>query len=317
MRIVFMGTPDFAVPTLDAIVAAGHEVLAVVAQPDSVAGRGLKVNRPATVLRALELGLPVRQPRAINSGPFRDWFTTEAFDVAVVVAYGRILKPWHLAAPRYGCLNVHASLLPRWRGAAPIHHAILAGDARTGVCTMKMAEGLDTGDVLLCEETPIGPDETVGELWDRLALMGADLLVQTLDRLAELTPRPQDEALATLAPPLTRADGRVDWSRPAGRVHDHIRGLSPWPGAWTEHRGQPFKLWRSRPVEGEGPAGTVLRADDRLVVACGEGAVELLEAQAAGGRRQSGRELCNGRKVALGERLGAEGSGPATASGGE
>ncbi len=303
MRIVFMGTPDFAVPSLDALVAAGHEVLAVVAQPDAASGRGLKINRPATALRAEELGLPVRQPRAINSGPFRDWFTSEPFDLAVVVAYGRILKPWHLAAPRLGCLNVHASLLPRWRGAAPVHHAILAGDTRTGVCTMQMAEGLDTGDILLCAETPIGPEECVGELWERLAHLGAELLVQTLDQLPQLRPRPQDEAQATLAPPLARADCAVDWSQPAGRVHDRIRGLSPWPGAWTLHRGQPFKLWRSRIVEAAGPPGQVLQADERLVVACGQGAVELLEAQAAGGRRMSGRELCNGRKVAVGDLL--------------
>lgn len=303
MRIVFMGTPDFAVPSLDALVAAGHEVIAVVAQPDSVAGRGLKVNRPATALRADELGLPVRQPRAINSGPFRDWFTSQPFDLAVVVAYGRILKPWHLAAPRLGCVNVHASLLPRWRGAAPVHHAILAGDTRTGVCTMQMAEGLDTGDILLCAETAIGPQECVGELWDRLAILGGEVLVQTLARWPERRPQPQDEAQATLAPPIARADCAVDWSLPARCVHDRIRGLSPWPGAWTMHRGQPFKLWRSRIVEGAGEPGVVLRADDHLHVACGEGAVELVEAQVAGGRRMSGKELCNGRKIAAGDHL--------------
>ncbi|RME23528.1 MAG: methionyl-tRNA formyltransferase, partial [Deltaproteobacteria bacterium] len=242
LRIVFMGTPDFAVPSLDALVAAGHDVIAVVAQPDRPKGRGRKPVSPPTIVRARQLGIETRQPRAINRGPFREWFTRTPFDVAVVVAYGRILKPWHLNAPARGCINVHASLLPEYRGAAPIHHAILDGRDRTGVCTMQMDEGLDTGDILLCRETPIGPDETTAELWDRLAHMGAALLVETLDRLDEIEPRPQDHGRATLAPPLTRADGRVDWTWPADRVHNRIRGMNSWPGAWTRFRGADFKL---------------------------------------------------------------------------
>lgn len=305
MRIVFMGTPDFAVPTLDAVVAAGHEVLAVVAQPDRPKGRGKQLHSPDTIVRARELGLPTRQPRAINQGPFRQWFCEEAdFDVAVVVAYGRILKPWHLAAPRRGCINVHASLLPRWRGAAPVHRAVMAGDAVTGVCTMQMAEGLDTGDVLLCERANIGPDETTGALWERLAHRGAALLVETLERLDTLTPTPQDDARATLAPPLTKEDGRIDWSWSAHRVHDRVRGTNPFPGAWTPFRGDTLKLWRTRLVDGSGPAGTVLEAGPRWVVACGTGAVEVVEGQLPGKQRQPARDLLNGARIQAGEILG-------------
>ncbi len=308
MRIVFMGTPDFAVPTLDAIVAAGHQVLAVVAQPDRPKGRGKKLASPDTIVRARQLGLPTRQPKAINRGPFRDWLTSTDFDVAVVVAYGRILRPWHLEAPRKGCINVHASLLPRYRGAAPIHWAVVNGDARTGVCTMRMDEGLDTGDVLLCRDTPIGPDETTAQLWDRLAHMGAELLVETLDRLDDIQPTPQDHDAATLAPLVQKEDGRVDWSWPARRVHDRIRGMNSWPGAHTTFRGDSFKLWQSAVIDpGDGAAaepGTVIEAGPRLVVACGQGAVELTEAQLPGKRRQSGADLVNGARIQVGERLG-------------
>lgn len=305
MRIVFMGTPDFAVPSLDALVAAGHELLAVVAQPDRPSGRGQKLQSPPTIQRARELGLPTRQPKAIHSGPFRDWFASTGADVAVVVAYGRILKPWHLQAPRLGCINVHASLLPRYRGAAPVHWAVLNGDQETGVCTMRMAEGLDTGDILLCRETPIGPEETTAELWDRLARLGAELLVETLDGIDHIVPRPQDHALATLAPPLQKEDGRIDWTQSARRVHDRIRGLNSFPGAFTTLRGEGFKLWRSRVVEGQGPPGTLLEVGPRLVVACGEGAVELLEAQLPGRKRQEVRELLNGARLELRTVLGA------------
>lgn len=299
-----MGTPDFAVPTLDALVAAGHEVLCVVAQPDRPKGRGKQLQSPDTIVRARELGLPTRQPKAIHQGPFRDWFTTLDFDVAVVVAYGRILKPWHLQAPRLGCVNVHASLLPLYRGAAPIHHAVIDGQATTGVCTMQMGEGLDEGDVLLCEQTGIGPDETTGELWARLAHMGAGLLVRTLEGLSTITPVPQDHAAATFAPPLSREDGRVDWAAPARRVHDRVRGCNPAPGAWTPFRGDALKLWRTRPCEGTGASGQVLEAGPRLVVACGQGAVEVLEAQLPGGKRVGGGDLARGARVAVGDRLG-------------
>lgn len=304
MRVVFMGTPDFAVPSLDAIVAAGHQVIAVVAQPDRPKGRGKKMVSPDTILRAHELGLPTRQPRAINRGPFREWFTTTDFDVAVVIAYGRILKPWHLSAPRFGCVNLHASLLPAYRGAAPIHWAVINGDARTGVCTMLMDEGLDTGDVLLRAETRIDADETTAALWLRLSHLGAELLVRTLAQLDEIVPQPQGDQGVSLAPPLSKADGQVDWSWPALQVHDRVRGMNSWPGAWTRFRGGTFKLWRTRVVEGAGPAGQVIEAASRLVIACGEGAVELVEAQLPGKRRQSGRDLVNGARVTVGEILG-------------
>ena len=308
MRIVFMGTPDFAVPTLDALVAAGHEVLCVVAQPDRPKGRGKQLQSPDTIVRARELGLPTRQPKAINQGPFRDWFTTLDFDVAVVVAYGRILKPWHLQAPRRGCVNVHASLLPSYRGAAPVHRAVIDGQATTGVCTMLMGEGLDEGDVLLCEQTDIGPDETTGELWARLSHMGARLLVQTLEGLSTMRPVPQDHAAATFAPPLSREDGRLDWSASARAVHDRVRGCNPAPGAWTPFRGDALKLWRTRPGEGSGAPGEVLEVAPRLVVACGQGAVEVLEAQLPGGKRLPGGDLARGARLAVGERLGGLGS---------
>ncbi|MCB9779694.1 MAG: methionyl-tRNA formyltransferase [Alphaproteobacteria bacterium] len=307
MRVVFMGTPDFAVPTLDAIVAAGHEVLAVVAQPDRPKGRGKQLVSPPTIERARALGLPTRQPRAIHQGPFREWFTTTEIDVAVVVAYGRILKSWHLQAPRFGCINVHASLLPKYRGAAPIHWAVVHGETRTGVCTMLMDEGLDTGDVLLRRETAIGPDETTAELWDRLATMGAALLVQTLDQVKEIVPQPQDHAGATLAPLIDKEDGRVDWTVPARRVHDLVRGMNSFPGAFSTFRGDRLKLWTTRVVqEGgvHGPPGTTIEAGPRWVVACGEGSVELTEAQLPGKRRQEARDLLNGGRIEPGELLG-------------
>ncbi|NOY27430.1 MAG: methionyl-tRNA formyltransferase [Oligoflexia bacterium] len=312
MRVVFMGTPDFAVPSLDALVDAGHQVLAVVAQPDRPKGRGKKLVSPDTIVRARQIGLPTRQPRAINRGPFRDWFTSAEFDVAVVVAYGRILKPWHLAAPRLGCINVHASLLPAWRGAAPIHWAVVNGDARTGVCTMKMDSGLDTGDVLLRTQTDIGRDETTGQLWRRLSQDGAALLIRTLADLHQIVPQAQDHSAATLAPLLTKADGLVDWSWPAQRVHDRVRGMNSWPGAWTTFRGDTFKLWATRllptkdAVDGALP-GQVQESGRRLVVRCGSGSVEILEAQFPGKRRQPGAALVNGARIAVGQMMGGAG----------
>ena len=266
MKVVFLGTPDFAVPTLDALVEAGHEVLAVVAQPDRPKGRGHRLVSPPTVARARELGLPVRQPRAVRRGPFPEWFEALGAEVAVVVAYGRILTPRLLAAPTRGCINVHASLLPRYRGAAPIQWAVIRGERETGVCTMQMDEGLDTGPVLLERRTAIGPDETAGELAGRLSAMGAELLVETLARLDALEPRAQDEALATHAPLLRKSDGVLDWAAPARAVHDRVRGTNPWPGGQTRFRGAPLKVWRTRLVEGaagEVAPGTVVEARRR------------------------------------------------------
>ncbi len=312
MRIAFFGTPAFAVPTLDALVAAGHAVVAVVAQPDRPQGRGQQLQSPPTVVRARALGIDVHQPTKLRSGSFPEVLEALELDVAVVVAYGRILPPRLLTAPRHGCVNVHASVLPRWRGAAPIQWAVLAGDATTGVCTMQMAEGLDTGDVLLCVETPIGPEETSGALHDRLAVVGADLAVRTLATLSDLRPSPQPDEGVTYARMLTKEDGRVDWSRTAREVDAQVRGVTPWPGAFTLFRGETLKVLRAVPhgAEGAGPLrnaspGTLAQAPTGApLVACGDGVLELVEVQLPGRRAVRGVDFVNGARVAPGERLG-------------
>jgi methionyl-tRNA formyltransferase len=304
MRVVFMGTPDFAVPTLEALAASDHELICVVAQPDRAKGRGKKLKSPDTIVRARELGIEVRQPRAIKKGPFPEWLESVGADVAVVVAYGRILTERLLEAPRLGCINVHASLLPRYRGAAPIHWAVMNGETETGVATMQMDVGLDTGDVLLESRTPIGPEETAGDLWERLSAMGAELLIETLDRLESIEPRPQDHSQASHAPLMDKEVGRIDWSWSAEKVHNRVRGACPWPGAHTLFRTEPFKIRSSRIVDGRGQPGEIIDASKRLVVACGTGAVELLQAQLPGRRAQSGSDLINGARIQPGEQLG-------------
>ncbi|GLO73112.1 methionyl-tRNA formyltransferase [Phaeobacter italicus] len=301
MRIVFMGTPDFSVPVLDALVADGHEIAAVYCQPPRPAGRGKK-DRPTPVhARATELGLEVRHPVSLKGADQQAEFAALAADVAVVVAYGLILPQAVLDAPHHGCLNIHASLLPRWRGAAPIHRAIMAGDAETGVCIMQMEAGLDTGPVLMREATAIGSEETTAQLHDRLSDMGAALIVQALRRLPELTADLQPEEGVTYAHKIDKAEARVDWTRPAAEVDRQIRGLSPFPGAWCEIDGQRVKLLGSRLTEGAGPAGVVL--DDSLRVACGDGAVELLRLQRAGKGAQDREIFLNGFPVGAGTQL--------------
>lgn len=301
MRVVFFGTPAFAVPTLQALLGAGHEVLGVVAQPDRPSGRGQQLSSPPTVEAARAAGLPVFQPTKLKSGEFPEQFAALAPDVAVVVAYGRILPPALLAVPRRGCINIHASLLPRWRGAAPIQWAVIEGDAETGVCTMQMAEGLDTGDLLLVERTPIGPDETAAALFERLAPIGAALLVRTLAELDQIVPARQPEAGVTYASMLTRELGVIDWNLPAATLHNRVRGLFPWPGTSFVYAGQTVKLLSTRLVEGAGPAGSVL-SDAR--VACGQGALELLQVQTPGKRAVSGAEFLRGARLQPGDRLG-------------
>ncbi|WP_170439868.1 methionyl-tRNA formyltransferase [Ruegeria arenilitoris] len=304
MRVIFMGTPEFSVPVLDALVQAGHEIAAVYCQPPRPAGRGKK-DRPTPVHACAEaLGLPVRHPTSLKSPEEQAAFAALKADVAVVVAYGLILPQPILDAPRHGCLNIHASLLPRWRGAAPIHRAIMAGDAETGVCIMQMEAGLDTGPVLLRQATPIGPEETTAQLHDRLSAMGADLIVQALDRLPELTPEPQPEVGVTYAAKIDKAEARVDWSRPAVEVDRQIRGLSPFPGAWTQIEGERVKLLASRLSDGQGMPGEVL--DDALRVACGTGAVELLRLQRAGKAAQDRETFLRGWPIPAGTRLGSE-----------
>ncbi|WP_170583154.1 methionyl-tRNA formyltransferase [Ruegeria arenilitoris] len=304
MRVIFMGTPEFSVPVLDALVQAGHEIAAVYCQPPRPAGRGKK-DRPTPVhARAEALGLPVRHPTSLKSPEEQAAFAALKADVAVVVAYGLILPQPILDAPRHGCLNIHASLLPRWRGAAPIHRAIMAGDAETGVCIMQMEAGLDTGPVLLRQATPIGAEETTAQLHDRLSAMGADLIVQALDRLQDLTPEPQPEVGVTYAAKIDKAEARVDWSRLSVEVDRQIRALSPFPGAWTQIEGERVKLLASRLSDGQGVPGEVL--DDALRVACGTGAVELLRLQRAGKAAQDRETFLRGWPIPAGTRLGSE-----------
>ena len=281
MRIVFMGTPEFSVPVLQALHDAEHQIACVYTQPPRPAGRGKKDRASAVHSRALQLGLPVRHPASLKGAEARADFAALEADIAVVVAYGLILPQAVLDAPRSGCLNIHASLLPRWRGAAPIHRAIMAGDAQTGVCIMRMEAGLDTGPVLLREATGIAAEETTGELHDRLSAMGAGLIVQALDRLPDLRVVPQPEDGVTYAAKIDKAEARVDWTQPATEVDRLIRGLSPFPGAWCEIGGERVKLLGSRVMEAAGEPGQVLAP---LTIACGTGAVEITRLQRAGGK---------------------------------
>ncbi|MES2666354.1 MAG: methionyl-tRNA formyltransferase [Pseudomonadota bacterium] len=290
MKIVFMGTPAFSVPVLEALVAV-HEVVCVYTQPPRPAGRG-KADRPGPVhQRAAELGLPVRHPVSLRAAEAQAEFAALGADIAVVVAYGLILPQVVLDAPRLGCLNIHASLLPRWRGAAPIHRAIMAGDAETGVCIMQMEAGLDTGPVLLREATAIGPEETTADLHDRLSAMGAGLIVQALAALP-LPAVPQADDGVTYAAKIDKAEARIDWTRPAAQVDRQIRGLSPFPGAWCDMGGERVKLLRCRLAEGQGQIpGQVLGP---MTIACGQGAIEATLAQREGKRAMAPGDFLRG-----------------------
>ncbi len=303
MRVIFMGTPDFSVPVLDALHAAGHDIACVYCQPPRPAGRGKK-DRPTPVhQRALALGLPVRHPERLKSPEDQAAFADLNADVAVVVAYGLILPQPVLDAPKHGCLNIHASLLPRWRGAAPIHRAIMAGDTQTGVCIMQMEAGLDTGPVLMREATPIGATETTGALHDPLSQMGARLITQALDRIDDLVPKSQPEEGVTYAAKIDKAEAAVDWTRPADEISRQVRGLAPFPGAWTTHQGDRIKLLGAEPADGQGTPGTLL--DDRFTVACGTGALRITRAQRAGKGAQDAATFLNGCPLPKGAHLGA------------
>jgi methionyl-tRNA formyltransferase len=307
MRIVFMGTPDFAVPTLAAILAAGHEVAAVYTRAPRPAGRGMAERKSTVHLQAESAGLPVLTPRSLKDEAEQAAFAAHHADVGVVVAYGLILPPPVLAAPRNGCLNLHASALPRWRGAAPIARAVMAGDVATAAAIMRMDEGLDTGPVCLAEPVPIGPDMTAGELHDVLAERGAALMVQALAAMerGRLECTPQPEVGVTYAAKIDKAETGIDFTRPAREVHNHVRGLSPFPGAWfaAGDKGERIKVLRTRIAPGSGAPGTVL--DDALTVASGEGAVQLLELQRAGKRPMAAAELLRGFPLRAGVRIGA------------
>jgi len=291
MRVIFMGTPDFSVPALDALVAAGHDIACVYTQPPRPAGRGQK-ERPSPVqARATLLGLPVRHPVRLRDPADQAEFAALNADVAVVVAYGLILPQAVLDAPRLGCLNIHSSLLPRWRGAAPIHRAVMAGDAETGVCIMRMEAGLDTGPVLLRVPVAIGAGQTTGDLHYALAATGARAITDALAHLPGLPPVPQATEGVTYAPKIDKAEARIDWTRPAVEIDRQIRGLSPFPGAWCLAGGERVKLLRSRVVAGQGAPGQVLGG---LTVACGDGAVEITELQREGRRPMAAAEALKG-----------------------
>jgi methionyl-tRNA formyltransferase len=305
LRLVFMGTPDFAVPTLNEI-AAHHDVVAVYTRAPKPAGRrGLELTPSPVERRARELGLKVETPATLKNNEAQALFRSHGADAAVVVAYGLILPPAILQAVPRGCFNVHASLLPRWRGAAPINRAIMAGDAESGVMVMKMEEGLDTGPIAMTDRVAIAPDMTAGELHDRLAPVGATLMARALVALEQgaLTLTPQDESGVTYAAKIDKGETRIDWAKPWQDVHNHIRGLSPFPGAWFElpDSGPRVRVLRTTRGEGSGAPGMVL--DSALTIACDAGAVRLLELQRAGGRPLRAEEFLRGTPVMPGLRL--------------
>ncbi|MCH4540352.1 methionyl-tRNA formyltransferase [Ochrobactrum sp. A-1] len=302
MRVVFMGTPEFSVPILTAIIGHGYEVVAVYTQPPRPAGRrGLELTKSPVHEKAEQFGIPVFTPKSLKGAEEQEVFASLEADVAIVVAYGLLLPKAILDAPRLGCYNGHASLLPRWRGAAPIQRAIMAGDAETGMMIMKMDAGLDTGPVAMAEKVAITPDMTAGELHDRLSMIGADLMIRALGALEResLALQPQAEEGVTYAAKIDKAEARIDWSKSAQEVHNTIRGLSPFPGAWCEMEingaVERVKLQRSTLGEGKGEPGTVL--DDRLTVACGEGALRLVTLQRSGAKPLPAQEFLRGAQV--------------------
>jgi len=303
MRLIFMGTPDFAVPTLIELAARGHEIAAVYTRAAKPAGRGMDLQRTPIEREARRLALPVRTPKTLKDDDVQKIFHAHNADAAVVVAYGLILPKPILEAPRLGCFNVHASLLPRWRGAAPINRAIMAGDAESGVTIMKMDEGLDTGAMAMAERAAIGADMTAGELHDALSRVGADLMLRVLAAAERdsLSLRPQPANGVTYAEKISKNETRTDWTKPWKQVHDHIRGLSPFPGAWFELDGVRVKVLRSIRGESAGPPGILL--DNRLTVACGDGAVQLVQVQRAGRQPMSADEFLRGTPVKAGARV--------------
>ena len=308
MRIVFMGTPDFAVPSLQALIDAGHDVCAVYTQPDKPQGRKQILTAPPVKTLALAHDIPVFQPNTLKNEDEQARLRELAPEVIIVVAYGKLLPKAVLDIPPHGCINVHGSLLPRWRGAAPIQWAVIAGDEMAGVTTMQMAEGLDTGDMLLTYETKVGEKETAGELFDRLAQSGAELLTQTLVKLDEITPRPQDDAQSCYAHMLDKQMAVIDWSKSAHEIDCLIRGLNPWPIALTTLSGERLKVFAAEKAAGNGESGTVLEADPKkgLTVACGEGALKLTEIQLVGGKRMKATDFLRGHVIEVGTKLGDE-----------
>jgi methionyl-tRNA formyltransferase len=303
MKVIFAGTPAFAAQALTAIIAAGHEVALVLTQPDRPAGRGMALQPSAVKQVALAHGIEVFQPLSLKDAEAQARLAGLAAEVMVVAAYGLILPQAVLDLPRHGCLNIHASLLPRWRGAAPIQRALLAGDAETGVCIMQMEAGLDTGPVLLREAFPISGDDTTASLHDKLAACGARLIVDALARLP-LPAAPQPAAGVTYAHKIEKAEAAIDWTRSAAELDRHLRAFNPFPGAQAQFAGQTVKLWAAQPVAGAGEPGCVLAVDRQaVVVACGSGALAVTELQKAGGKRLPVREFLAGHPLQPGDRF--------------
>jgi methionyl-tRNA formyltransferase len=306
MRLVYLGTPRFAVPTLERIVEAGHQVVAVVTQPDRPRGRGQQVAPPPVKEAALLLGLPLYQPERVRRPEAVEFLRGLKAEAMVVVGYGQIIPQVVIDLAPLGIINVHASLLPNYRGAGPIQWAIVKGETRTGVTTMRIDAGLDTGDMLLKRETGIGEDENAIELGERLSVMGADLLVETLQGLAAgtIVPEKQDNAQATLVPLLKKEDGLIDWTRPAWDIHNQVRGLQPWPGAHTTFRGQPLQVWQTKLLATSSTTPGSLISIKPLIVSCGSSGLELLEVQQQGRKRMSGADFANGQRLSENEILG-------------
>ncbi len=300
LRIAFAGTPEFALPPLDAIARSGHKLVGIWTQPDRPAGRGRQIAASPVKQRASELNVPVHQPETFKTDAAKQALANTKPDVMVVVAYGLILPKSVLDIPSYGCLNIHASLLPRWRGAAPIQRAILAGDAETGVAIMQMDKGLDTGDVLLESHIRISGQDNAQTLHDRLAALGAEALMKVLDALPGVHPRKQDAVGVTYAEKLSKEEARLDWRHSAVELDRAVRGYNPWPVAYTGYKGQALRIWRAEPlaIPASAEPGKVLAAGrDGIQVATGDGVLRILELQAAGGRVQSAADFANGREL--------------------
>ncbi len=305
MRLIFAGTPDFAATALQALIQAGHDIVLVLTQPDRPAGRGMQLRHSSVKTVALQHGLPVAQPQSLKDAEAQAQLRALGADLMIVAAYGLILPQSVLDIPRLGCLNIHASLLPRWRGAAPIQRALLAGDAETGITIMQMDAGLDTGAMLLRKSLAIAPADTAQTLHDKLAALGSMAIVEALNQLPQhlLVPQAQDEALATYAAKISKEEARIDWNQPVAKIERAVRAYNPVPGAFAMRNGEPLKLWAAQIASGQGAPGTVLASDKGgILVACGDGALRVTELQRAGGKRLDVAQFLAGVAIAPGER---------------
>lgn len=302
MKIVFMGTPDFALPSLKRLIESEHEVAAVYCQPDKPQGRHFTLTPPPVKVLAQQYNIPVCQPTTLKDEAAQAELAKFSPDIIIVAAYGKILPKAVLDMPKYGCINVHGSILPKYRGAAPIQRAVMNGEKKSGVTIMQMAEGLDTGDMLLVSETEIGKDETAGELFDRIALLGADALMQALENIDFLTPIKQDDSLASWASPLKKSDGEINWNNSAESIYSLIRGVSPWPGAYTVFGEKRLKIHKARLCGMSGEPRQILD-DERFVIGCESGSIELIEVQLEGAKRMSAADFIRGRRLKRGDSI--------------